>query len=129
MQSWRRALRRRPRPPPSRRGLSAGPAERAGGGAVMRATRDYLLRMPPDTTVVAACHEVRCEAWQFGWHTLADERTPLGREQAAYIRQRSGRTFRELGSPDGMTVFRFESRQRCFAEHRTKPARWIVRSG
>jgi hypothetical protein len=93
----------------------------------MRATRDYLLRMPPDTTVVAACHEVRCEAWQFGWDTIVDERTPLGAAQAAYIRHQSGRTFREMGSPDGVTVFRFESRQRCFAEHRTKPARWLVR--
>lgn len=95
----------------------------------MRATRDYLVRMPPDTTVVAACHEVRCEAWQSGWDTIVDERTPLGQDQAAYIRQRSGRTFRELGTPDGVTVFRFESRQRCFAEHRTKPARWLVRGG
>ena len=95
----------------------------------MRATRDYLLRMPPDTTVVAACHEVRCEAFQHGWDTIVDERTPLGRDQGAYIRQRSGRTFRVMGSPDGVTVFRFEPRQRCFAEHRTKPASWLVRSG
>jgi hypothetical protein len=28
-----------------------------------------------------------------------------------------------------VTVFRFEPRQRCFAEHRTKPARWLVRGG
>lgn len=92
-------------------------------------TRDYLLRMPPDTTVVAACHEVRCESWQFGWDTIADERTALGQAQAAYIRRESGRTFREMGSPDGVTVFRFEPRQRCFAEHRTRPASWLVRSG
>ena len=92
-------------------------------------TRDYLLRMPPDTTVVAACHEVRCESWQFGWDTVVDTRTALGAQQAAYIRQYCGRTFRELGSPDGVTVFRFEPRQRCFAEHRTKPGRWLVRGG
>ena len=92
-------------------------------------TRDYLLRMPPDTTVVAACHEVRCESWQFGWDTIIDERTPLGRQQGAYIRRQSGRTFRVTGWPDGVTVFRFDPRQRCFAEHRTKPASWLVRSG
>jgi len=44
--------------------------------------------------------------------------------QAAYIRQRSGRTFTELsGTP---TVFRFERGQRCFAEHRTRPARFLA---
>ena len=93
------------------------------------ATRDYLLRMPPDTTVAAACHEVRCEAWQFGWETIVDERTPLGREQAHYIRARSMRTVSEKRTAEGVTVFRFEARQRCFAEHRTKPASWLVRSG
>lgn len=92
-------------------------------------TRDYVLLMPPDTTVVAACHEVRCASWQFGWDTLADERTPLGKARADYIRRECGRTFREMGSPDGVTVFRFGPRQRCFAEHRTKPASWLVRSG
>lgn len=96
----------------------------------MPATRDYIVRMPRDTSVVAACHEVRCEAWQFGWETLADEGTPLGREQAAYIRRMSGRTFTEHRAEGGrMTVFRFEPRQRCFAEHRTRPARWLVRGG
>lgn len=95
-------------------------------------TRDYLLRMPPDTTVVAACHQVRCESWQFGWETVVDERTPLGQQQAAYIRQDSGRTFTELAQGTGtsvVTVFRFGPRQRCFAEHRTRPAAWLVRSG
>lgn len=103
------------------------------GHRVMGATRDYVVRMPRDTSVVAACHEVRCEAWQFGWETLIDERTPLGAAQAAYIRHQSGRAFTELRSaepcPGGVTVFRFEPRQRCFAEHRTRPARWLIRNG
>ena len=91
------------------------------------ATRDYVVRMPRDTSVVAACHEVGCAAWLYGWETLVDESTALGAEQARYIRHMSGRTFTELaGTP---TVFRFATRQRCFAEHRTRPARWLVRNG
>ena len=99
----------------------------------MGVTRDYLVRMPRDVSVVAACEQVRCDAWQFGWETVVDERTPLGRQQAAYIRQHSGRTFTELRSSEPrsgeLTVFRFPGRQRCFAEHRTRPARWLIRNG
>ena len=92
----------------------------------MRATRDYLIRMPRDVTVVAACEDVRCESWQSGWETHVDEATPLGQMQAAWIRQQSGRTFIELRTA-GLTIFRFAPRQRCFAEHRTRPGRYLVR--
>jgi hypothetical protein len=90
------------------------------------ATRDYRLHMPKDTTVVAACEDVGCENWLHGWETHVDEATELGREQAGYIRQRSGRTFTEFRTAAGITVFRFEARQRCFAEHRTRPGRYLV---
>ena len=93
----------------------------------MAATRDYVVRMPRDTSVVAACADVGCSAWLYGWETLVDEGTPLGREQALYIRHMSGRTFTEWAGPP--TVFHFTSRQRCFAEHRTRPARWLIRNG
>lgn len=91
------------------------------------ATRDYLIRMPRDTMVVAACEDVRCENWQYGWETITDEATSLGRAQAAYIRRQSGRTFTEHRTAEGLTVFRFASRQRCFTEHRTRPGRYLVR--
>ena len=93
------------------------------------ASRDYLVRMPRDTTVVAACQDVKCDSWQHGWETTIDESTPLGTFQAAYIRQTAGRTFRELRREDGVTVFRFDPYQRCFEEHRTRPARLLVRDG
>ena len=93
----------------------------------MRATRDYQLIMPRDVTVVAACEDVRCESWQSGWETHIDEATPLGREQALYIRHMSGRTLTEQRTAAGITVFRFEPGQRCFAEHRTRPGRYLVR--
>ncbi len=92
------------------------------------ATRDYVVRMPRDVTVRSACEDVECEGWRCGWESHIDEATPLGQAQAAYIRQHSGRTFTELRS-GALTVFRFTPGQRCFAEHRTRPARLLVRQG
>jgi hypothetical protein len=105
-------------------------AYRPPGGALVRRTRDYVLRMPKDTTVVAACEQVRCDNWRFGWDTILDERTVPGRDAAAWIRSgRSGRSYRELAGGGEVTVFRFSPHQRCFGEHRTRPARWLVREG
>jgi hypothetical protein len=92
----------------------------------MRATRDYALLMPKDTFIREACADIGCASWQHGWETRVDEATALGVEQARYIRRESGRTFTEHRS-GAITVFRFPGGQRCFAEHRTKPARFLVR--
>ncbi len=81
----------------------------------------YSIAASRDTSVVAACKDVGCQAWAHGWETSVDESSELGRTQAAYIRTRSGRTFTERRTGEGLTVFRFESFQRCFAEHRTRP--------
>src|SRR5881296_3201680 len=80
----------------------------------------YSVTATRDTAVVSACKDVGCVGWRYGWETGVDERTDLGKAQAAYIRRGAGRTFTELRSGD-LTVFRFSSGQRCFAEHRTKP--------
>jgi hypothetical protein len=116
----------------------------------IRRTRDYVVRMPPDRGIKTVCEAVRCENWLYGWAKFVNEATPLGRDQAAFFRSgKSGRTFSEyrataaaaLGagvlvpgeidaSADPLTpvsVFRFEPHQRCFEEHRTRPARWLVR--
>jgi len=93
------------------------------------AYQTYLIRQPRDTSVIQACHEVGCQAWRNGWETVVDERTDLGASQAAYIRTGSRRTFREQRTEGGLTVFRFESGQRCFTEHRTKPQIFAVRGG
>jgi len=93
------------------------------------AYQTYQIAAPADTTIVAACEQVGCASWANGWDTVIDESTPLGADQAAYIRQQAGRTFRELRREDGLTVFRFESRQRCFAEHRTRPEFYVVKDG
>jgi hypothetical protein len=96
-----------------------------------RRTRDYVLRMPPDRGVIAACEQVGCENWRYGWDTILDERTPEGKDAANWIRSgASRRAYREMRSGDGdVTVFRFSPHQRCFTEHHTRPASWLVRAG
>ncbi|QDN57390.1 hypothetical protein [Streptomyces sp. S1D4-20] len=93
------------------------------------AYQTYSITAPRDVTVVAACEQVGCEAWARGWDSVIDESTDLGKTQAAYIRGQSGRTFREMKTEAGLTVFRFEAHQRCFAEHRTRPEIYLVRDG
>lgn len=96
----------------------------------MAGTRDYGLILPRDTTVKAACEDVGCEQWRAGWDTVCDLDTKEGAMVAEMIRSgRSGRTYRELSGEGRVVVFRFESGQRCFAEHRTRPARFTVRQG
>lgn len=89
----------------------------------------YSITSPPDRKVRAACEQVGCEHWRLGWQSVIDESTPLGQSQAAYIRQQSGRTFREQKTGSGLTVFAFESGQRCFAEHQTRPEIYAVQGG
>jgi hypothetical protein len=99
----------------------AGPAQ---------AYKTYAVAAPSDRLVVTACEDAGCLAWRHGWETVLDESTDLGRAQADYIRQQSGRTFTESNHyPGRLTVFRFASRQRCFAEHRTRPVTFSVRRG
>lgn len=94
-----------------------------------QAYQTFSVRSRPDKAVRTVCERVGCVAWREGWESVIDESTDLGREQARYIRAQSGRTFREQRRGDGLTVFRFESGQRCFAEHRTMPELYLVRDG
>lgn len=93
-----------------------------------RRSRSYRIHMPHDVTVVAACEDVGCDLWRSGWVTELDESDEMGALTAAWIRSgQSGRTFTEFqGQP---AVFRFDSGQRCFTEHRTRPGELLVYSG
>jgi len=93
------------------------------------AMKSYRIVSPRDTAVKVACEQAGCLQWRHGWDTTVDESTDLGRMQAAYIRTESGRTFRELRTEAALTVFRFEAGQRCFADHETRPEKFIVRGG
>lgn len=82
----------------------------------------------------ATCKEVECSAWAYGWSTYVDTTTLNGRNQADYIRARSGRAFTEVtGERAGMIEFMFPQGQRCFAApHRVpldRPALYVVRGG
>ncbi|WP_413102217.1 hypothetical protein [Streptomyces sp. Inha503] len=105
------------------------PVNRIDPSLPIGAYQTYSIASPRDTSVRAVCEQVGCAAWARGWESVIDESTELGQQQAAYIRQRSGRTFREQRTETGLTVFRFESGQRCFADHRTRPELYVVRDG
>lgn len=93
------------------------------------AYQTYAITVPTDRTVVTACRDAGCLAWRNGWETKVDESTAQGQFQASYIRTQAGRTFREARTAEGLTVFRFEAGQRCFAEHRTRPQIYTARLG
>lgn len=105
------------------------PINRIDPNLPVHAYQTYSITQPADVLVRAACERVGCAAWRNGWESVIDETTPLGRQQAAYIRGQSGRTFREQKTAAGLTAFRFESGQRCFAEHKTRPELYAVRDG
>lgn len=94
----------------------------------VEAYRTWSVQSRPDKRVKSVCEKVGCPQWRSGWESVIDEGTELGRSQALFIR-RSGRTFREQKNGLGLTVFRFESGQRCFADHQTMPELYLVRGG
>jgi hypothetical protein len=93
--------------------------------------RSYRIHMPHDLTIVAACKDVGCERWRSGWVSMYDTATREGAIVANWIRSgQSGRTFREVsGNGAQVAAFRFDSGQRCFEEHRTRPGELLVYSG
>jgi len=97
------------------------------------AYKTYAIRVPLATHWnVITCADAGCEALEYGWDSIIDEGTDLGRRQARYIRKESGRRFTEARQADGLTRFTFEAGQRCFAQHRTRnmrPERFIERGG
>lgn len=95
----------------------------------VQAYQTWSVKSRPDRAVKTVCERVACRAWREGWESVVDESTQLGREQAQWIRTLSRRTFREQRNAVGLTVFRFEPYQRCFAEHSTMPEKYVVRGG
>lgn len=94
----------------------------------VEAYQTWSVKSRPDKRVKTVCEKVGCPVWRNGWESVIDEGTDLGRQQAAFIRS-SRRTFREQRNGAGLTVFRFEPYQRCFADHQTMPEKYLVRGG
>lgn len=84
----------------------------------------------------ATCAEVNCGPYLNGWRTTCDESTELGKAQASYIRNQSGRHYTEdRNQAPGLTVFTFEAGQACFqadkheAPRFDRPQIYLVRGG
>lgn len=92
------------------------------------AYKTYSIRSPRDTLIRTACEQAGCPKWRDGWETILDEADPVHAEAAGWIRTAAKRTFTERRS-GALTVFRFESGQRCFEDHQTRPERYFVRGG
>lgn len=95
--------------------------------------KTYQLLAPVSThRRPATCAEFGCEAMEYGWRTVVDERTQLGMAQAHYIRKESGRSFTETRTESGLTEFTFGPGQKCFTAHtvpRERDPLFIVKDG
>jgi hypothetical protein len=80
------------------------------------AMQTYQILAPAPTHFrPATCAEADCGNYRHGWVTQIDELTDQGKLQAWWIRNRSGRSFREdRDAAPGLTVFTFEAGQTCF---------------
>lgn len=98
------------------------------------AYKTYQISAPAQTHWrPATCAEVDCPAYLHGWTTTVDESTKLGQGQAYYVRRQSGRGFTEQRGQGGLTVFRFEAGQACFASQthqmQVRPEHYLIRPG
>ena len=97
--------------------------------------KTYEIIRPRSThTRVATCAEVDCVHHARGWVTKIDVSTDLGKRQARYIRNHSGRRFVEATTMgDGPIItLNFHPGQTCFTEHRVpidRPPIYRVRGG
>jgi len=79
----------------------------------------------------ATCAEIDCPAYLNGWNTVIDESADLGKTQAHYIRNQSGRRYTEVREA-ALTTFTFEAGQECFREHQARmdrPEIYLVKDG
>lgn len=109
-------------------------ANRIDPAMPIEAYQTFRIVSPQATHFRAAtCAEVSCEHYLHGWQSTIDETTVLGGQQAHYIRQQSGRGYREERLPTGLTRFTFEAGQTCFGgEHQVRldrPEHYLVQDG
>jgi hypothetical protein len=83
-----------------------------------RLYKTYAISSPVSThTRRAQCSEVECSAHLNGWRTSLDLSTDLGKAQARYVREKSGRAY-EVIAKSPILILEFRAGQECFAEHR-----------
>lgn len=84
--------------------------------------KTYAITRPRSThTRPATCSEIDCPNSIMGWRSTFDLSTDIGKRQARYVREHSGRSYsvrREPAAGQPLLVLEFPPGQRCFAEHR-----------
>lgn len=100
----------------------------------VEAMKTYQVLAPRSTHFVPApCSAANCPHYLNGWRTPIDESTDLGKQQAYYIRNQSGRRYTEdRNMLPGVTIFTFEAGQSCFRQHERrldKPEIFLVKGG
>lgn len=80
----------------------------------------------------ATCEEVECQAYAKGWRMKVDLGTDLGKRQAHYIKNLSGRSYKKIGAVGTLVELEFAANQPCFGEHRVsleRPEVYRVKGG
>lgn len=80
----------------------------------------------------ATCEEAGCTKNQYGWKMLIDQSTKLGRDQADYIKNHSGRHYTVRRAAEALFELTFAAGQQCFAEHTVSLERepiYLVKKG
>lgn len=84
--------------------------------------KTYQVLRPISThTRPATCAEVDCPNFLQGWRSTFDVSTDLGKRQARYVREHSGRRFEVEDVPapgQPLLVLVFPAGQQCFTAHR-----------
>lgn len=93
---------------PLSRPAPRGPAEVYQTYQVLQPTRTH--------TRPATCAEVDCPRMRNGWRSVMDTSTVVGRQQATWVRMKSGRAFTYVQQGPVVT-FTFPAGQRCFGKH------------
>ena len=89
--------------------------------------KTYQIKQPKTAhTRIASCEAAGCPNYEFGWRTVV----PINSPQSDYIRNKSGRRFREVVE-DGQCVFTFYPGQQCFTQHHVadRPQFFLVKDG
>ena len=80
----------------------------------------------------ATCEEAGCLKNAHGWRMHIDQSTQLGRDQADYIKNHSGRAYTATKIGDTLFELVFKAGQQCFAEHTVSLERepiYLVKKG
>lgn len=98
-----------------------------------QAYQTFQVVSPVSThTRPGTCEDVQCGAYLRGWRLTLDLGTPLGVQQAQYIKHQSGRSFKVVSQKDGLVELEFAANQPCFTDHRIpldRPEIYRVKGG